>query len=87
MLVSKILRYGNLKNDLSSSEKKIVIEHLLDYSTKLVKIFHEPIVDESPEGLLLMGSVGNYICSSYFAINDNHVKQSIIRFFKFLART
>ena len=51
-------RAGDLKTDLRPEEQEVIISKLLEYSEQLCKLLHEPIVDESPEGLLLLGSIG-----------------------------
>ncbi|KAL5255601.1 hypothetical protein ACHWQZ_G010989 [Mnemiopsis leidyi] len=56
-LLDVALKGRDLKVDLTTDEQEVIISKLLEYSQQLCTILHEPIVDESPEGLLLLGSI------------------------------
>ena len=51
--------------DLKPEEQEVVVSKLLEYSQQLCTLLHEPITDESPEGLLLMGSIGQWHYDNY----------------------
>ena len=65
--------------DLKPGEQEVVVSKLLEYSQQLCTLLHEPITDESPEGLLLMGSIGQWH-SEIILYNSNNIHEIAEKF-------